>query len=152
MWWFVNSLFSVQKPQSRNIVSSLRRLFLPCVAFSLLAAVATAEPAQKRGDPSPSPRSERGLDKRGGGDRLAEMSNKLGLTPDQKNKVAAILKEEADKAKALREDTALSKEQKAPQMKAIREGAQSSIKAVLTPEQLAKFDHDRKEGPRPKKK
>ena len=72
----------------------------------------------------------------------------LNLTDDQKPKVEAIMKGAQEKRKALREDTSLTSEEKKDKAKAIQEETSTQLKAVLTPEQFAKWQEMTKRGPR----
>lgn len=73
------------------------------------------------------------------GERLKVMTEKLGLTEEQQGKIKAILEATAPKAKELRADTALSKEDKRAKMMELRKGEIAEIRAVLTPEQQEKM-------------
>jgi Spy/CpxP family protein refolding chaperone len=68
-------------------------------------------------------------------DRLETMATELKLTEEQKNQLRPILKEEADKMKALRDDTALSAQDRRAKNREIRESINGKIKKVLTTEQ-----------------
>lgn len=65
--------------------------------------------------------------------RLERMAKELSLTTEQKDKVAAIFKENDAKAKAVMDK---AKEE----MNAIRDTGDKQVKAVLTPEQVKKYD------------
>ncbi|MDD5139745.1 MAG: hypothetical protein PHY43_05725 [Verrucomicrobiales bacterium] len=69
-----------------------------------------------------------------------DFAKQLDLTAEQKPKVEAIMKGAGEKRRALREDTALTPEEKKAKAKAIREDTVAQMKAVLTPEQFAKFE------------
>ncbi|MCB4792113.1 MAG: hypothetical protein LHV68_09520 [Elusimicrobia bacterium] len=71
---------------------------------------------------------EKSMDK-----HLAKMTKELSLTPEQKEKVGAILKEKSDKIKAEMQKMCDAK-------KAIKDESYQKIKEVLTPEQVQKFD------------
>ena len=73
------------------------------------------------------------------GDRLEMMKEKLGLTPEQVEKIKPILEKDREKLMALREDTALSREQKGEKMREILKSSMEEIKPILTPEQLEKW-------------
>jgi protein CpxP len=73
-------------------------------------------------------------------ERLDKMTEELSLTDDQKSKVEVILKDQADKMKALRDDTSLSREERGPKMKVIMDDTAKQIRVILTPEQQTKFD------------
>jgi periplasmic protein CpxP/Spy len=78
----------------------------------------------------------------------ANIAKQLDLTDDQKPKVQEIMKSAMDKGRALREDTSLTSEEKKEKTKAIKEDMATQLKAVLTPEQFAKWQEMSKRGPR----
>ena len=89
-------------------------------------------------------RPERGPGGPGGpggprGDRLEMMKEKLGLTPEQVEKIKPILEKDREKLMALREDAALSREQKGEKMREILKSSMEAIKPILTPEQVEKW-------------
>ena len=67
------------------------------------------------------------------------IEDELQLTPDQKQKIAAIVDDENKQIVAVRDDTSLSMDQKMQKARAIRQAGAPKIKAVLTPEQLQKL-------------
>ena len=69
----------------------------------------------------------------------------LGLTDDQKAKVAPILEKAKADAKAIRADESLAKKQKHQQIEALRQATNQQLQAVLTPEQFQKFQAIRAE-------
>lgn len=73
-------------------------------------------------------------------DRLAALTKDLTLTAEQQAKIKPILQDQADKIKALMADTTVAQADRRTKMKAIRDAANTAIKAVLTPEQSTKFD------------
>ena len=83
---------------------------------------------------------------------MKQMVDELKLTDDQKPKVESIFQDEAQKMKALRQDTKLSKQDKQAKLKSIREDTNAKVKPVLTAEQLVKWNKMREEAPkRPRK-
>jgi periplasmic protein CpxP/Spy len=76
----------------------------------------------------------------GRGRRMQAMLDKLDLTPDQKEKVTAAMKEQRDKTTALRADTSIAADDRAPKMKEIRDEFNAKMKTILTPEQYTKFE------------
>lgn len=76
-----------------------------------------------------------------GEDRYAHMldkfSRKLELTPDQKEKVKAILEAKRQKIKALRE-------QVGPKFEEIKSSTEAEIRKILTPGQQEKFESFKK--------
>jgi Spy/CpxP family protein refolding chaperone len=68
-------------------------------------------------------------------DKLEELSKQLNLTPEQKVKLIPILKADAPKIQAIKDNTSLTKLQKVEQIRAVREQSDPQVKAILTPEQ-----------------
>ena len=80
------------------------------------------------------------------GERLKMMTDKLGLNDEQQGKIKAIIEKNMPKAKELREDTALSQEDKRAKMQELRKAEVEEIRAVLTPEQQEKMKELRQAG------
>jgi len=121
------------------------KLLLSVIALAVVAAapVLRAEDAPAA-PPAPSPAG--GSDHKGPrGDRLKELSDKLGLTDDQKAKIKPILLDEAQAIKALREDTSVDKEARRAKIMEIHKAHVDQINAILTPEQQAKFKAGREQ-------
>lgn len=72
-------------------------------------------------------------------ERLKMMSEKLGLNDEQQAKVKDLLAKSGDKMKALREDKALSQEDRRAKMQEIRKDEMEQMRTILTPEQQEKF-------------
>ncbi len=128
---------------------------LKFVALCLSLAV-TAVPmlkAQSDSDNAAKPARERGPGGPGGrrGPSIDMLAQELGLSAEQKEKIAPILKDQEEKGQAIRKDESLSREQKMEKAKALREESQKAITALLTPEQAKKFTEMRARGPRPPK-
>jgi len=70
---------------------------------------------------------------------MGKVAQELDLTKDQKQQLKPILQEEAQKLKALRTDTSLSRQQKRQKLQQIRQDMVAKIKPILTPEQLVKW-------------
>jgi Spy/CpxP family protein refolding chaperone len=68
------------------------------------------------------------------------MKKELGLTADQSEKMKAIHQDSEAQLKALRENTALSPEEKKAAVRQIREATKAKVDAILTPEQAAKIE------------
>jgi Spy/CpxP family protein refolding chaperone len=107
---------------------------LAVLAVSGLAAFGTVANAQEASTPSTNaPAAGEHHGQRGKLDEL------LNLTPDQKPKFDAIMKDQGEQLKALKEDTSLSAEDQKAKAKEIRSAASEKIKALLTPEQFTKY-------------
>jgi len=68
-------------------------------------------------------------------DKLEELSKQLNLTPEQKAKLLPILKADAPKLEAIKNNTSLTKLQKLEQIRAVHQQSDPQVKAILTPEQ-----------------
>jgi periplasmic protein CpxP/Spy len=106
------------------------------IAFSpLVRAEDKPTPPEKR-----PPQGQRGEMAK---ERIAKMAEELKLTDEQKTKVTALLKEQEETRRGMKEATPEERKEK---MKASREEMQKQMKAILTPEQYTKWENLRKEG------
>ncbi len=67
------------------------------------------------------------------------ISQQLDLTPQQKIKILPILREEAPKVEAIKNNNSLSKIQRIQQIKAIHQQTDPQMKAILSQEQYQKL-------------
>ncbi len=86
-----------------------------------------------------------------GKQRAEKMKAELGLSADQSARLDANRKETGEKMKSIREDKALSEDQKKEKVKAIMEGNKEKMKSILTEEQLKKMKEMRHKGHRGEK-
>jgi len=115
-------------------------ILLAALALGCLLAVnvgAQDKPKQPAGKPPARPEGGPGQAGPRGGGNLAEQ---LGLTEEQKPKVQAVMQDAGEKRKALRDDTALTPEQRREKMQSIQEETKTKLKGILTPEQMTKFE------------
>ncbi len=70
---------------------------------------------------------------------MQKIIEQLKLTDDQTEKVKPILKDQAEKMKALRDDTSITPEDRRPKMKEIRDGTDTKLKTILTDDQFAQW-------------
>ncbi len=112
-------------------------MLIAALAMGAMLACGSLRAADTNTPAGTPPAGDRGPGMRGNRPDLAKA---LDLTDDQKPKVAAIQKSAYDKRKALREDTTLTQEDKRAKAKAIQEDTTAQMKAVLTPEQFAKYE------------
>lgn len=73
------------------------------------------------------------------------MAEKLGLNDAQKNQVKEILKAHQPQVQAIRSNDSLTPDAKRQEMKNVLADIRGKLAAVLTPEQLAKWDEMKKE-------
>lgn len=116
-------------------MKSTKTILVAALAVGALIACSSSLLAQDAPKTPPAGQNSPGM--RGGRPDIAKM---LDLTDAQKPKVEAIMKGSMEKRKALREDTALTPEDRKAKMKTIQEDTATQMKAVLTPEQFAKFE------------
>lgn len=105
------------------------------VAGSLLAGN-TALQAQ---DSTNTPAAHVGGPGMRGRPNLDQIAKELSLTDDQKAKLKTAFEDQQKKLRSLREDTSVAPEDKKAKAKEIREVFQTSLKSILTPEQLTKW-------------
>jgi Spy/CpxP family protein refolding chaperone len=121
------------------------RQFMKMHKVSLLAAIAAgaliAFTPSLRAEDKPN-RPERPAGGLGGGQRgdmLKKMAEELGLTEDQKTKLQEAFREQREAMKDL------SPEERREKVKETREAMNAKVKAILTPEQYAKWEKIRDE-------
>lgn len=114
-------------------MKSTKTMLIAALAMGALLACGTVRAA----DTNTPPAGERGPGMRG---PRPDIAKELNLTAEQKPKVDAIMKGSMEKRKALREDTAMTPQDKRAKMKSIQEDTTAQMKAVLTPEQFAKYE------------
>jgi periplasmic protein CpxP/Spy len=93
-------------------------------------------PAQADGAPPPPMGHHRG----GPEHRVEMLQHSLNLSPDQTTQVKALLDDERSKMEALHGNTALAPEDRRTQMMAVRQDTNTKVRALLTPDQVTKFD------------
>lgn len=71
--------------------------------------------------------------------RMAE----LGLTDEQRDKLRAAQRAQAEKLRAVREDSSLSREQKTAKARELRDSLMATTKSILTAEQFEKWEKSR---------
>ena len=76
-------------------------------------------------------------------ERITKMAEELKLTDEQKTKVTALMKAQAETARGLKEATPDERKEK---MKASRAEMETKMKEILTPDQFTKWEKLRKEG------
>ena len=77
--------------------------------------------------------------------KIEAISQQLNLTPEQKAKVLPILREEAPKLQAIKNDNSLSRMQKMQRVRAIHQQTDPQMKAILSPEQYQKLQAIRRQ-------
>ncbi len=107
-----------------------------------MEAVLTAEQKAKLAEIKEEKKSE-AKDK--GEKRYEEMKKDLNLTDAQGQQLKALNEDFRNKAKAIKENTSLTKEQKKEQLKALNEQRLAKMKTILTAEQIKKIQAKKKE-------
>jgi len=115
---------------------SIRALVLSCLVLL---------PATPRMLAEETPPAEEGRELGPGGasgarERLQMLAQELNLSAEQKGRIGSLLQHQVEQARALRDDASLNRRQKLKKMKAMREEGRAQIRALLTPEQQAKYD------------
>ena len=114
---------------------------LAALAAGALIALTPGLRAQDKPErPEGGPRAgQRGGDAK---ERLAKISEELKLTSDQKTKVEAAMKEQAETMRGLRDAT---QEERREKMQAARKAFEGKMKEILTAEQYTKWEKIRQE-------
>ena len=99
------------------------------LGLCLVAFAVPGSSVQTQGSGTPSSAAEK-LDK------LEALSKQLNLTPDQKEKLLPILRAEAPKMQAIKDNTSLTGMQKLQQIRALHEQTEPQVKAILSQQQF----------------
>lgn len=83
------------------------------------------------------------------GDQLANMTEVLKLSEEQRTKIKPILEEQTKQINAIRAEKGNSMEERAAKYQQLRKANHEKIRAVLNPEQAAKWDKMRGVGVKP---
>ncbi|MEY4689227.1 MAG: hypothetical protein RIR76_3250 [Verrucomicrobiota bacterium] len=110
-------------------------LFMSAIGGSILL------PSTASAAASPPPEDRRGEAQK----RLQAHIDDLGLTPEQREKLGPILRSEREKIASLRADESLSPRDRLRKLQAVREEITPRVKAILTPEQFARWEKSRGE-------
>jgi Spy/CpxP family protein refolding chaperone len=78
--------------------------------------------------------------------RVRHIADQLNLTPEQRDQIRPIVKQEAEQIQAVRNDNSLTPEQKQAKLREIHQTFRPQIAKVLTPEQKQKFKEMKEEG------
>lgn len=111
------------------------------IAALAVAAVGMWVQGVLAGPPQGGP-GQRGL---GGSRIVARMAQQLNLSEEQKSTVQTYLEDGRSQFQALRNDTSLSREQKAQRMREIRQQTRDKIRSILTVEQRQKVEELQKQ-------
>ena len=109
-------------------------------------------PPQQQSGQQPDQQSGPGMGRHMGGRRmpsvdeqLKHLSEKLNLTDDQQAKLKPILEDQRKQMEQIRDDSALSRQDRFSKMQELRQGSDTQIKNVLNEEQQKNFDKMRDE-------
>jgi Spy/CpxP family protein refolding chaperone len=78
-------------------------------------------------------------------EQLKHLSEKLNLTEDQQSKLKPILEDQRKQMEQIRDDSALSRQDRFGKMQELRQSSDTQIKSVLNEEQQKNFDKMREE-------
>jgi periplasmic protein CpxP/Spy len=109
------------------------------MALVAVAATLTLQPPAQAGDASQSASPAAGDRAAVLRERMQETARELNLTPEQQQKLQAIVRDHMGKLRELRQDTSLSPEEKRQKLAAAREEIVAEVKKVLTPDQFEKW-------------
>ena len=101
-------------------------VLIGALGLCLVAFAPPGSPAQTQGSATPAEKL----------DKLEALSKQLNLTPDQKEKLLPILKAEAPKMQAIKDNTSLTGMQKLQQIRALHQQTEPQVKAILSQQQF----------------
>jgi periplasmic protein CpxP/Spy len=127
---------------SKKVMRTVRKSLLASLALGILLACTMVASAQNT-NANANGRGERRMTPQ---QRIDRMSTELKLTDDQKTKVSALFKANAEKRKELRDDTSLSREDRREKNQALMKEENKKLKEILTPEQFEKWEKMRPQG------
>ena len=78
-------------------------------------------------------------------EKLQSLSQVLNLSPQQKTQLMPILKAEAPKLEAIKNDPSLPPLQKAKELRAIHQQSDPAVKAILSPQQYQMWQQIRQQ-------
>jgi periplasmic protein CpxP/Spy len=109
------------------------------VVLAILAGALSFQPmAQAADEQTPAPPANASR-QQGLRQRMQDVAKELNLTDEQKQKLQAIVRGEAAKLQALRQDSSLSPTDRRQKVRALRDDITAQVKQVLTPEQFEKW-------------
>lgn len=109
----------------RNKLINYTRLNALTLCFGISVLMVTMSPAQQQSAQQSA--------------KLEEIAHYLNLTPQQKDKILPILADEAPKVRAIKNDSSLSRMQRAQRIKALHQQNDPQMKAILSPAQYQKL-------------
>jgi periplasmic protein CpxP/Spy len=115
----------------RNKLNDYVRLNVMALCFGMSVLMVTMSSAQQK-SAQQQPAQQKNA-------KLEEIAQYLNLTPQQKDKILPILADEAPKVRAIKDDTSLSRMQRAQRIKAIHQQNDPQMKAILSPAQYQKL-------------
>ena len=113
---------------------------LKIILTSISLAIGTAVPVVRGADTTmPAPTASTVAKPNKAIERLQAQLLPLNLTDEQKAKVDAIIQDEEKSQADLRKDKSVAKEDRQTERQELRQATLEKVRAVLTPEQAAKF-------------
>jgi Spy/CpxP family protein refolding chaperone len=109
----------------RKNMKRLLAMFLSCIFAASVCAIAIA-------DEQPAGKGEKMTIEQHQQKKLAQLTKALTLTADQQSKIADLMKARSEKMKGVKNNK--------DERKAIFDDYNTQVKAVLTPEQVTKYD------------
>jgi hypothetical protein len=120
-------------PPEENVTKSAITLFAVLLAIAVSAPLLSAQDNMSQGTMGAQPNKAEIMAK------LEKISTALQLSPAQKQQMLPILKEEAPKIQAIKNNTSLGPLQKGMQLREIGQATDAKVMPILNPEQQQKW-------------
>jgi periplasmic protein CpxP/Spy len=115
--------------------SNMKRLFITAALAGTMIAAGIPVVAQTATDSQNTTTQAQNEGHHHHRNRLAYMSKQLNLTQEQQSQLKPIFQKQHQAAKAMKEDTSLTQDQKKAKFKSLRQETMAQVNPILTPEQ-----------------
>ena len=117
----------------------VKKLLLSAIMVAVLmtGGMLCAQMSQTPDQPNPGPRA---VPQPSPEQRLQRMTQQLGLTEAQQQKIKPLLESESQQMQAVQQDASISQPDKWTKTKQIRQSTTDQVKPILTADQQKKFD------------
>ena len=139
---------SRNKDSSNADMKATKFSVMAVIALGSVMALAPMTRAQEKKDDDAKPKAPQRERTARPQDRLKRIAEELKLTDEQKPKFEAAMKEQTEKLQELRQNTALSAEERRTKVRELRQDLAAKMKKILDADQFEKWEKTQQAGPR----